>query len=114
MDYNYYKEMTHLPSTARWTLIYSSAIGVLDNVNKNKKEIENFKISIKNGTRDAELKFNKLNYSTYNWINEIQNNKEFIDYQDEVHRNWQNIKVQLERYTRLPLYETQDEMKSQE
>lgn len=30
IDLYYYKKMTHLPSTARWTLIYNSALNVID------------------------------------------------------------------------------------
>ena len=104
MDNVYYKRMTHLPSNARWTLIYTSTLEVIDSCNILEQEKERFKELITKGAIDAEAKFNCIKYSKYNWVNEIDNNIQYINYRNEVNKNWEKLKIQLQEYARLPLF----------
>lgn len=104
MDNTYYKKMTHLPSNARWTLIYGSIMNVIDGY-KFKMESETFKILVTKGAIDAETKFNRIKHSYYNWEKEISNNVEYINYSNEVNENWKRLKAELQKYARLPLFE---------
>lgn len=104
MDNNYYKKMTHLPSNARWTLIYNSTLEVIGSCNLIDQEKKMFKALITKGAIDAEGKFNSIKFSDYNWINEIAKNRQFSNYRDEVNINWEKLKGQLQKYARLPLF----------
>lgn len=104
MDNKYYKKMTHLPSNARWTLIYYSALEVIDSCNIIEQEKIRFKELITKGAIDAEVKFNCVKYTNYNWVSEIDNNIQYINYRNEVNINWEKLKNQLKEYARLPLF----------
>lgn len=104
MDNNYYKKMTHLPSNARWTLIYTSTLEVIDSCNIIEEEKKMFKELITKGAIDAEVKFNCIKYSNYDWVNEIDNNIQYINYTNEVNINWEKLIIQLQEYARLPLF----------
>lgn len=104
MDNNYYKKMTHLPSNARWTLIYTSTLEVIDFCDIIEQEKKMFKELITKGAIDAEVKFNCIKYSNYDWVNEIDNNIQYINYRNEVNTNWEKLKIQLQEYARLPLF----------
>lgn len=101
---NYFKTMTHLPSVARWTMIYTIAIELIDEYNISEGEKESFKREIDRGTMCAEEVFNEIKFSNYSWINEISATNHFKLYKSEVDDNWENIKKKLNEYTRLPLW----------
>lgn len=104
-DSKYNPKMKHLPSVARWTLVYNSIISLLDYFNKSQQEIQSFKNNIYRGTIDAEIKFNNIKFTNYNWIKEIYSDKEYKKYIDEINDNWSKVKMQLEEYARLPLFQ---------
>lgn len=104
MDNCYYKKMTHLPSNARWTLIYWAAIEIIDYYDITEQEKKMFKNMISMGAIDAERKFNCIKGSNYNWFAEVENNSQYSKYRNEVNKNWENLRNQLQEYTRLPLF----------
>lgn len=104
----YNKWITHLPSNARWTMIYSSVTEVIDFYNKSREEKRLFKKKITEGALDAEIKFNNIKLTNYNWGEQIQNNGQYLKYSREVNANWEMLKKELGEYTRLPLYEDVD------
>lgn len=104
IDLYYYKKMTHLPSTARWTLIYNSALNVIDLIYVEEQEKKMFKELIIAGAEDAEAKFNSIKYTNYSWVNEINDNIQYVDYKNEINKNWEKLKIQLEEYSRLELF----------
>lgn len=104
MDNAYYKTMTHLPSSARWSLIYLSALEVIGSCDMIEQEKKEFKELIIKGALNAEVKFNNIKFSMYSWIKEIDSNMQYANYRDEINSNWVKIKTQLKKYSRLPLF----------
>ena len=104
MDNAYYKTMTHLPSSARWSLIYLSALEVIGSCDMIEQEKKEFKELIIKGALNAEVKFNNIKFSMYSWIKEIDSNMQYVSYRDEINSNWVKIKTQLKKYSRLPLF----------
>ena len=104
VDNKYYKKMTHLPSNARWIMVYSTVLKLLDLYTITNHEKECFKKKITQGAVQAEIKFNRIKFSNYNLINEINDNTEFTNYSNEVNNHWEIIKLQLYEYARLPLF----------
>ncbi|MGN0350400.1 MAG: hypothetical protein ACI4ES_02025, partial [Roseburia sp.] len=79
-------------------------IEVIDFCDIIEQEKKMFKELITKGAIDAEVKFNCIKYSNYVWVNEIDNNRQYINYKNEVNRNWEKLKIQLQEYARLPLF----------
>ena len=106
MDNNYDINMKHLPSSARWSLIWGTmdailhrgqALGGLDTEQVYKE--------LTKGAFDAERVFNDIKLTSYGWLNEIAENKKFRDYSIAVNRNWDILKSRIEGVSRLFLYE---------
>ena len=104
MDQEYNKEMTHLPSSARWCLVCNLTIDVIDLSDFLPEDKEKMKNLIMRGAIDAEIKFNSIKLTNYNWIDETINNFHFIEYTEEVNRNWDKLRDRLQKYARLTLY----------
>lgn len=106
MDTAYYRKMSHLPSVARWTLIYFSAIKILDLVCcKTLFDKGKIKSMLTQGAFDAERLFNQIKYSNYDWIKEIESSADYITYTDELNHNWNEIQKKLQKYARFPLFQ---------
>lgn len=105
-DNNYFPEMKHLPSIARWNLVWGSIDSILKSDssfnNLNKEIILNELI---NGAIYAEKTFNELKCSLYRWEDEIDGNDMYYKYIREINDNWAKLRKSLENYSRLYLYE---------
>lgn len=105
LDKEYDKRMTHLPSNDRWILIFFSAIKMCKYFKVSEEEKKIFEHEITRGADEAEKVFNRLKYTNYNWKEEAKSNFQWVEYCDEINRNWDKLRIQLDEYSRLPLYE---------
>ena len=103
-DSKYYENMTHMPSNARWTMIYNSVTQVIGFLNKNESEKNVFVDNITKGAVEAEFKFNRIMHTNYRWFDEIINNEQYIEYKEKIDANWEKMKFEMEKFARLPLY----------
>lgn len=84
---NHSKTMTHLPSVARWTMIYTVAIELIDEYNISEKQKECFKRETGRGAMSTEEVFNEIKFSNYSWIDEISATEHYKLFKLEVDNN---------------------------
>ena len=105
MDTTYCRRMTHLPSAARWTMIFDSAVETLDAVCFesiiNKEKVVGFMYQ---GALDAEDMFNRMKFSNYKLIEEIKSSINYNIYKEEIDKNWNEIRDRIQKYSRFPLF----------
>lgn len=101
-DQMYYKKMTHFPSCARWAMIMTICFELIQKYVMQDIR-EEFLVALAKGVKQAELTFNKIKYTNYNWEREITDNQDYINYKDEVDENWKKLKEKVSRYARFPL-----------
>ncbi len=109
-DEEYNADKTHLPSVARWILILGSMLNLIDTykinyrVGDNKEKLLQ---SLTNGFIYAEKCYNKCFYTNYNCIEETINSVDYRNYATATQKNWENLRDELDKFSRLPLYESQ-------
>lgn len=108
-DEEYRPDKKHLPSVARWVLILGSILNIIDDglykvnyrTGDNKEKIlEN----IAKGFLFAEKQYNEHFYTNYNCLEETRNSTDYSNYVTAIQKNWENLRNELSKYSRLPLY----------
>ena len=107
MDHQYYREMSHLPSSARWNLVMGSIDSILHtNAFDIDVDVEKIYDKLVNGAIGAEKIFNEIKFTSYSWREALERDKDdFIEYGSEVQANWKQLRDKLEDYSRLYLYD---------
>ncbi|MGG2113625.1 hypothetical protein ABFY60_24670 [Lysinibacillus pakistanensis] len=110
-DEEYKPDKKHLPSVARWVLILGSIISIIDGdlykinyrTGDNKEKLLEH---ITKGFMFAEKQYNKRFYTSYNSLEETINSSDYINYVTATQKNWENLRNELSRFSRLPLYKS--------
>ncbi|WP_276692748.1 hypothetical protein [Exiguobacterium chiriqhucha] len=110
-DEEYRPDKKHLPSVARWVLILGSIVGIIDEglyqvryrSGDNKEKILEY---IAKGFSFAEKQYNDRCYTNYNCLEETINNTDYNNYVTSIQKNWENLRIELSKYSRLPLYKS--------
>lgn len=113
-DEEYRPDKKHLPSVARWALILGSIVGIIDEglyqisyrSGDNKEKILKY---IANGFLFAEKQYNDRFYTNYNFLEETLNSTDFNNYVTATQKNWENLRIELSKYSRLPLYKSNND-----
>jgi len=109
-DEEYRADRTHLPSVARWSLIWGSISGLIENgiykINYRDGDDEQKLVqSLVHGCLYAEARYNDQFKTHYHFVEEIAGNEEYLHYVNEVQENWKTLRQKLMPYARLPLYD---------
>lgn len=97
--------MKHLPSNARWGMIADTVIEIIDKmIDPNVFKLDEVKKKFIDGAIEAEKVFNELKYTHYSWIDELNKNKQYVHYRNQVNSNWEIVVKQLKKYNRCPLF----------
>ena len=110
-DEEYKLDKKHLPSVARWLLILGSIFNNIDSglhkinyrTGDNKEKIEK---NIRSGFKFAEKQYNDRFHTNYDCIKETIYNKDYSKYVTEIEKNWEYLRKDLSRYSRLNLYKS--------
>ncbi|MGQ9006136.1 hypothetical protein [Bacillus sp. FSL R5-0523] len=110
-DEEYKVDKTHLPSVARWILILGSMLNIIESdtykinyrVGDSKEKLLQ---SFVNGFVYAEKCYNEIFYTNYNCIEETINSEDYVHYASATQRNWENLRSELDIFSRLPLYKS--------
>lgn len=110
-DEEYKVDKTHLPSVARWILILGSMLNFIESetykinyrVGDSKEKLLQ---SLANGFVYAEKCYNERFYTNYNCIEETINSEDYVDYATATQKNWEKLRGELEKFSRLPLYKS--------
>lgn len=110
-DEEYRPDKKHLPSVARWVLILSSIISIIDEglyklnyrTGDNKEKLLEY---ITKGFVFAEKQYNERFYTNYNSLEETINSTDYSNYVTATQKNWENLRNELSEFSRLPLYKS--------
>lgn len=110
-DEEYRPDKKHLPSVARWVLIFSSIVNTIDEglykinyrTGDNKEKLLEY---ITKGFVFAEKQYNDRFYTNYNCLEETINSTDYNNYVTATQRNWENLRNELSEFSRLPLYKS--------
>jgi hypothetical protein len=110
-DEEYRPDKKHLPSVARWVLILGSIVSIIDEglykinyrTGDNKEKILEY---IAKGFLFAEKQYNERFYTNYNCLEETINSTDYSNYVTATQKNWENLRNELSKYSRLLLYKS--------
>ena len=108
IEKDYDKSITHIPSVGRWSDACINATENIEKLNLSDENKRQFNQKIADGAIEAEKIFNQIKYTQYNWEEQLVSNKSYIEFRNEIDKNWNKVKCKLEKYTRLPLWEDDD------
>lgn len=102
----------HLPSVARWMLILSSSLDLIDKqvdtINfKDGDDKQKILQEIIDGYLYAEKCYNERFSTFFNCYEETKENKDFHTFVNETQQNWEIIREELDEFSRLILYKRQ-------
>lgn len=110
-DEEYRSDKKHLPSVARWVLILSSILSIIDEglykinyrTGDNKEKLLEY---ITKGFLFAEKQYNERFNTNYNSLEETINSTDYSNYVTATQKNWENLRNELSEFSRLPLYKS--------
>ncbi|WP_168749259.1 hypothetical protein [Bacillus mojavensis] len=110
-DEEYRLDKKHLPSVARWILILGSVVNIIDEgiykinyrAGDNKEKLLK---SLTTGFLFAENCYNERFYTNYNCLEETINSADYGHYATATQRNWENLRSELKKFSRLLLYKS--------
>ncbi|MFB4211607.1 hypothetical protein ACE1TH_06765 [Shouchella sp. JSM 1781072] len=110
-DEEYSTDKKHLPSVARWVLILGTILNIIDGgvynihyrTGDNKEKLLAY---IVKGFLFAENQYNERFYTKYSCLEETMNSKDYNNYVTETQNNWEHLRNDLSKYSRLTLYKS--------
>lgn len=110
-DEIYRVDKKHLPSVARWILVMGSIVNIIDEgvykinyrTGDNKEKLIE---SLTLGFLYAEERYNRDFSTNYNCLEETRSSTDFIEYSTATQNNWRELRNELKKFSRLPLYKS--------